>query len=142
MADVRTRTVWIHVDMPGQELEAADLKLKKYPSMEEIAEELVCVVDHLKIPQVICLGDGTGANIATYFALKHPKRCLGIVLVQPASFSAGLLDTIKQKVNSMNNVISLPKITTPDRTNFLMKRLDKVRSKYLYLHCFLGFNLI
>ena len=126
MSDVRSRTVWIHVDLPGQEAEAVDLKLRKYPSVEEVADELVCIVDHLKIPQVVCMGDGTGATLAVHFALKHPKRCLGLVLIQPASFSPGIFDTIKHKVHNMNSVISLPKINTPDKANFIMKRLDKV----------------
>ncbi len=78
MSDVRNRTVWIHVDMPGQEPEAADLKLKKYPSMEEIADELVCVVDHLKIPQVICVGDGTGANLAHILLSNIPSDVLAL----------------------------------------------------------------
>ena len=126
MTDVRNRTTWIHVDLPGQEPEAADLKLKAYPSMEELADELVCVVDHLKVPQVVCLGDGAGANISTYFAIKHPKRCLGLVLLQPAGFSAGLFDTIKHKVNSMHVMSPSPKVNAPEKTNFIMKRLDKV----------------
>lgn len=123
MADVRSRTVWIHVDLPGLESDATDLKIKKYPSMGEIAEELVCVVDHLKVPQVICIGDGRGANVAAYFALKHPNRCLGLVLIEPASFTPGFMDTLRY---SMNSVMPMSKTqSSSDKSNFIMKRLEK-----------------
>lgn len=49
MAKLRARSVWIHVDLPGQEFDAADLPEKfVYPSMDDIAHDLVNVLNFFK----------------------------------------------------------------------------------------------
>lgn len=74
MVPLNNRIVWLHVNLPGQELDASDLTVKKYPSLEEIGDELVTVLDHLNVSQVVCMGHGVGANIAVHFSDKHPSR--------------------------------------------------------------------
>lgn len=58
------------------------------------------VLDHFKISQVICLGEGCGANIAARFAMKHPNRCLGVSLIHPTGSTASFMETFKDKINS------------------------------------------
>ena len=102
MSDLKNRVVWLHVTLPGQELNASDLKLAKYPTFEEIADELLCVVDFLKIPQVVCMGDGVGASISTLFAIRNPNRCYGVILIEPIGSSANIFESIRFKLNNLH----------------------------------------
>ena len=49
MAKLKARSVWIHVEMPGQEFDAPDLPDSyNYPSMDDIANDLVNVLNYFK----------------------------------------------------------------------------------------------
>jgi len=100
MRGLKDRIKWIHVDLPGQEPNASDLKISKYPSLPELAHELVNVLDHFKVGQVTLLGEGAGANICARFAMSHPTRCLGVALVHPSGTTATLKETFKDRFGS------------------------------------------
>ncbi len=123
MNELKSRVVWLHVTLPGQEANAKDLNLSKYPSFEELAEELVCVIDFMKIPQVVCMGDGIGASISTLFAMKHPNRCYGVVLIEPAGSSANLFESIRFKLNNFHLFSSR---SSGSKINGGSNRLEKV----------------
>lgn len=123
MTGIRNRVIWLNINLPGQELDADDLSIRKYPTMEELAEELVCVIDYLKIPQVVCMGEGAGANISAYFAMKHPSRCLGVVLLEPIASSASIMESIKYKLNNFN-FVNRTKLGNMEKPNFIFNRLD------------------
>ena len=62
----RIRSTFLHVVLPGQEEGAEDLDLgegAKYPSMQDLGEDLDSVLDQLDIQFVVGLGEGAGANI-------------------------------------------------------------------------------
>lgn len=69
--------------------------------MLELAQELVFVLDHFKIPQVTCLGEGSGANIAARFAMIHPLRCLGVTLIHPTGSTASYFQLFKEKIHHL-----------------------------------------
>lgn len=121
MTGLRNRIVWLHVNLPGQEADACDLNLKKYPSLEDLGDELVCIVDYLKIPQVVCMGDGVGANICAHFAIKHSKRCLGLVLIEPVACSASLFEILKSKLR--RNSLSSSKSSVQDKASLIFNRM-------------------
>jgi len=50
------------------------------PTIEDLAENLVPVLDDLKIGKVIVVGHHTGSLIATAFAAHHPDRVVALVL--------------------------------------------------------------
>jgi len=80
MEDIRKRSLFLHVSLPGQNPGAEDLPSDyAYPSMESIALNLVTVLDQLRVKQVVGLGDGAGANIILRFGMNHPGRVLGVV---------------------------------------------------------------
>lgn len=106
MEGIRNRVIWLNVNLPGQEPESPDLDAKKYPSLEQLGDGLVSVLDELKIPQVVCMGQGAGANIAFYFAIKHAARCLGLVLIDPVGSSAGLVESIRHIFTARGKSIS------------------------------------
>ena len=48
---------------------------------QAIGLNLVTVLDHLRVKQVVGLGDGAGANIILRFAMNHPGRVLGVLVI-------------------------------------------------------------
>lgn len=49
MARLKSRSVWIHVDLPGQSYDSPDLPQSfEFPSLDKIAADLLTVLDHLK----------------------------------------------------------------------------------------------
>ena len=50
------------------------------PSIEELADNIVPVLDGLGIKRVLVAGHHTGASIATAFAARHPDRTAGVIL--------------------------------------------------------------
>ena len=102
MSGIRLRTVWLHVNLPGQEAEAADLNLRKYPTLEELADELIGVLDYFKLTQVVLFGEGVGATICAHFAVQHSNRCHGLLLIEPIGSAAGVLESMRFKLNNLN----------------------------------------
>ncbi|GBM20526.1 Uncharacterized protein ZK1073.1 [Araneus ventricosus] len=75
MSEIKQRSVFIHVDVPGQEDHAPDLPNDfVFPTIQTIGEELVAVLDHLKVKLVVGFGEGAGANVLVRFAgwKSHP----------------------------------------------------------------------
>jgi hypothetical protein len=123
MTGIRNRAVWLHVNLPGQEIDATDLNIKKYPSLEELGDELVCIIDYLKIPQVVCIGSGAGANICAHFAIKHKSRCLGLILIEPIASSASLIETMKFKLRRLNTKSTSLNGSFQEKANLLLNRI-------------------
>jgi len=101
MRPVRDKTVWVHVNVPGQEPDAPDLPDGfVFPKMQMIAEELINVLDHLKLKEVVCFGEGAGANILARFAIAHIHRVMGVCLLHATGTAAGFMESIKDKVQN------------------------------------------
>jgi len=99
MARIRERTVWVNVDIPGQSQDAEDLPADYvFPTMQKIAEDLHHVLEELKIREVVCFGEGAGANILARFAMANIERVLGIVLIHCTGTTAGFMESLKDKV--------------------------------------------
>ncbi|CAF0720418.1 unnamed protein product [Adineta ricciae] len=100
MRALKQRIVWVHVDLPGQEDGAGILTIEKYPSLDDVGSELINILDHLNIPQIVVFGEGAGANIGCRFAIEHPTRVHGVVLVHPTGTTAGFMEIMKDKLNN------------------------------------------
>jgi len=98
MRPIRERAVFVHVDLLGQEDGAKDLE-QAYPTIQEIGEDLVNILDVLRVKCVVGLAEGAGANAMLRFGAMHVTRCLGVVCINPnpaaATFVGGILDRIK-----------------------------------------------
>ncbi len=57
-----------------------------------MGEDLINVLDTLRIKTVIGLGDGAGSNILLRFEVMHHTRCMGVVLISPTASAAGIKD--------------------------------------------------
>jgi len=91
MDNVRKRALFIHVAVPGQEPGASILPNEyKFPKMKELGLNLVNILDNLRVPRVVGLGNGAGANIILRFAMDHPSRVVGTLNINAsASVSLG-----------------------------------------------------
>jgi len=91
MAEVKKKTVWLHVILPGQDEEDDPLPPSyHYPSLDDIAKDLAVVLDAYNIKgTVMGFGEGAGANILLRFGLLFPNRCLGLVLLDCTASNAG-----------------------------------------------------
>lgn len=99
MQEITKRAAIIHIDIPGQEDDAPDLPADyTFPSMQSLGEDLVCVLDQLDVKQVVCIGEGAGANIVARFAIAQPSRVLGICLIHCTGTTAGFMESLKDKV--------------------------------------------
>lgn len=105
MVALKERIIWIHVDLPGQEAYAPDLAINKYPSMIDLGDELSLVLDHFKIQEVVCFGEGAGAVVCTNFAIENSNRCIGTVLIHPTGQTNlwpnnvnGVFESFKEKL--------------------------------------------
>jgi len=104
MVDIRSRSVFLHVAIPGQEPGAQDLpKDFSFPTMQQIGVGLVTILDQLRVKSVVGLGNGAGANIITRFAMMHPTRVHGIVTVNnTATESLGrFTDRLKARLSAL-----------------------------------------
>jgi len=103
MADVCKRSVFIHVSLPGQEPGAPDLPENYvFPKMRELGGALVTILDQLRVPRVVGLGEGAGANLITRLAMMCPDRVHGIVVINntaTASKRPSFIDRIKMKMS-------------------------------------------
>ncbi|KAG5311429.1 NDRG3 protein, partial [Acromyrmex insinuator] len=89
-----------HVNAPGQEEGSPTLPEDfTYPSMEELAEQLLFVLGHFGIKSVIGFGVGAGANILARFALAHPEKVNALCLINCVSTQAGWIEWGYQKLN-------------------------------------------
>ncbi|PQQ11404.1 pollen-specific protein SF21 [Prunus yedoensis var. nudiflora] len=66
-----------HIDAPGHEL-GADVISSDVPllSVDDLADQVVEVLDFFGLKEVMCLGITAGAYILTLFAMKYKERCL------------------------------------------------------------------
>ena len=82
MKETKDKSVFLHISLPGQKPAADNLDCG-FPNMNTLAMNLVTVLDQLGVKDrgVVVLGDGAGANIASRFAMYHPNRVYGVVLI-------------------------------------------------------------
>lgn len=90
-----------HVTAPGQEEGAQTLPEDYvYPTMDELAEQLVQVVRHFNLKQFIGFGVGAGANILCRYTLLHPELVSALCLINCVSTQTGWIEWGYQKINA------------------------------------------
>lgn len=70
-----------------------------YPTMDELAQQLLFVLGHFGLKSVIGFGVGAGANILARFALAHPSKVNALCLINCISTQAGWIEWGYQKLN-------------------------------------------
>ncbi|XP_018900286.2 uncharacterized protein ZK1073.1 isoform X1 [Bemisia tabaci] len=98
MTEVKDRSIFIHVDVPGHEDNAPPLPDSyQFPSLQVLGEELVSVLDTLHVRYAIGLGEGAGANVIARFGLAHPSRTLGLILINCTASATSVKENFKAK---------------------------------------------
>ncbi|ULT79663.1 hypothetical protein L3Y34_010324 [Caenorhabditis briggsae] len=108
MAAVKEKAIFLHVCVPGQEDNSADY-FGDFPTLDGIGDDLNAVLDKFEVKSAIAFGEGVGANIICRFAMGHPNRIMGIILVHCTSTTAGIIEYCKEKVMNMrleNSIMS------------------------------------
>lgn len=99
MTEIKERSCFIHVDVPGHADNAEALSDGfPFPSLQALGEDLVTVLDYLHVKYVIGLGEGAGANVLARFGLAHPSRALGLILINATGSAASVLQSFRNKV--------------------------------------------
>eukprot|EP00090_Calanus_glacialis_P035219 TRINITY_DN6016_c0_g1_i4.p1 TRINITY_DN6016_c0_g1~~TRINITY_DN6016_c0_g1_i4.p1 ORF type:complete len:319 (-),score=91.45 TRINITY_DN6016_c0_g1_i4:136-1092(-) len=89
MIGIRARSLFLHVSICGQAPGAEAIK-EDFPSMQEIGLNLVTILDQLRIQRVVALGDGAGAYLAARFAMCHPNRVHGVILINSSATTGSM----------------------------------------------------
>ncbi|KAL7668795.1 hypothetical protein ACOME3_009481 [Neoechinorhynchus agilis] len=128
---LRNRIVWLHVELPGQEDNAPDLNISKYPSLDDLARELVVILEAAKVPHPVIMGEGIGANIAARFAMLYPTSCLGLILIKPTATAAGLKEAFLDKIYQwrLSNKGMVPQAATYLSWNTFGEAHEKMKGK-------------
>ena len=98
----------ITVDTPGYGM--SDMPPKQ-PTIREYADNLVYVLDHLKVDKVVIAGHHTGAQIAASFAANHPARAVAIIMHRAAQLT-------KEEAQRYLDSPSRPRTPLPDGSHF------------------------
>lgn len=97
MAEVVNKSVWVHIEVPGQGPNASDLPDTPFPTMDQLAASVNEVVEALGLKSVIYFGEGAGGNVLCRAVMQAPDKVLGLIAIHSTSTSAGVLETIKDK---------------------------------------------
>lgn len=102
----------ITVDTPGNGL--SDIP-DHQPTIEEIADNLVALLDQLKLKKVLIGGHHTGAQIATASTARHPDRVVALVLHGAAMFSD---EELARRQANIGKGIGTGRLPKADGSNF------------------------
>ncbi|KAM7259252.1 hypothetical protein ACFE04_014993 [Oxalis oulophora] len=73
-----------HISPPGHELGAAAVcPDDDEPSVDDLADQILEVLNYFGLGAVMCMGVTAGAYILTLFAMKYRERVVGLILVSP-----------------------------------------------------------
>ncbi|KAG6739551.1 hypothetical protein POTOM_057152 [Populus tomentosa] len=70
------------------------------PSVDDLADQIIEVLNYFGLGAVMCMGVTAGAYILTLFAMKYRQRVLGLILVSPLCKTPSWTEWIYNKVMS------------------------------------------
>lgn len=106
MYEIVKNFVVCHIDAPGQEEGAAVYPVGyQYPSLDQLAETIPCVLQYLNFPSIIGIGVGAGAYVFARYTLSHPNTVEGLVLVNIDPNAKGWMDWAAHKLSGLTSSI-------------------------------------
>ncbi|KAM6032741.1 protein NDRG2-like, partial [Chlamydotis macqueenii] len=104
MREVASHFLLVHLDPPGMEVGAPPYPPGyQYPSLEQLAEIVPCVLRHLNIASVVGIGVGAGAFVLAKFGLLHPEAVEGLVLININPRAKGWVDWVAHKLSGLTS---------------------------------------
>uniref|UniRef100_A0A8C7BBA0 Protein NDRG2 n=1 Tax=Neovison vison TaxID=452646 RepID=A0A8C7BBA0_NEOVI len=109
MQEIIQNFVRVHVDAPGMEEGAPVFPLGyQYPSLDQLADMIPCILQYLNFSTIIGVGVGAGAYILSRYALTHPDTVEGLVLINIDPNAKGWMDWAAHKLTGLTS--SLPEM--------------------------------
>ncbi|KAI2570181.1 NDRG2 isoform 33, partial [Pan troglodytes] len=112
MQEIIQNFVRVHVDAPGMEEGAPVFPLGyQYPSLDQLADMIPCVLQYLNFSTIIGVGVGAGAYILARYALNHPDTVEGLTSSIPEMilghlFSQEELSGNSELIQKYRNIIT------------------------------------
>lgn len=104
MQEIIQNFVRVHVDAPGMEEGAPVFPLGyQYPSLDQLADMIPCILQYLNFSTIIGVGVGAGAYILSRYALNHPDTVEGLVLINIDPNAKGWMDWAAHKEELSGN---------------------------------------
>uniref|UniRef100_A0A8C0SD37 NDRG family member 2 n=1 Tax=Canis lupus familiaris TaxID=9615 RepID=A0A8C0SD37_CANLF len=104
MQEIIQNFVRVHVDAPGMEEGAPVFPLGyQYPSLDQLADMIPCILQYLNFSTIIGVGVGAGAYILSRYALTHPDTVEGLVLINIDPNAKGWMDWAAHKEELSGN---------------------------------------
>ncbi|XP_074427586.1 protein NDRG2-like, partial [Larus michahellis] len=104
MGEIVKNFLVVHVDPPGMEEGAPPYPPGyQYPSLEQLAEMIPCILLYLNIASIIGMGVGAGAFVLAKFGLLHPEAVEGLVLVNIDPQAKGWMDWAAHKLSGLTS---------------------------------------
>ncbi|TKC37558.1 hypothetical protein EI555_012793, partial [Monodon monoceros] len=99
MQEIIQNFVRVHVDAPGMEEGAPVFPLGyQYPSLDQLADMIPCILQYLNFSTIIGVGVGAGAYVLSRYALTHPDTVEGLVLINIDPNAKGWMDWAAHKM--------------------------------------------
>lgn len=90
-----------HISPPGHELGAAAISEDDpAPSVDDLADQILEVLNYFRLGAVMCMGVMAGAYVLTLFAMKYRERVVGLILVSPLCKAPSWTEWLCNKVMS------------------------------------------
>uniref|UniRef100_A0A7N5JW85 Protein NDRG2 n=2 Tax=Ailuropoda melanoleuca TaxID=9646 RepID=A0A7N5JW85_AILME len=107
MQEIIQNFVRVHVDAPGMEEGAPVFPLGyQYPSLDQLADMIPCILQYLNFSAIIGVGVGAGAYVLSRYALTHPDTVEGLVLINIDPNAKGWMDWAAHKLTGLTSSIS------------------------------------
>nr|KAF6486112.1 NDRG family member 2 [Rousettus aegyptiacus] len=107
MQEIIQNFVRVHVDAPGMEEGAPVFPVGyQYPSLDQLADMIPCILQYLNFSTIIGIGVGAGAYILSRYALNHQDTVEGLVLINIDPNAKGWMDWAAHKLTGLTSSIS------------------------------------
>ncbi|KAM4809103.1 protein NDRG2 isoform 2-T3 [Rhinophrynus dorsalis] len=106
MCEIVKNFVVCHINAPGQEEGSAVYPAGyQYPSLDQLAETVQCVLQYLNFSSIIGIGVGAGAYVLARYTLSHPNTVEGLVLINIDPNAKGWMDWAAHKLTGLTSSI-------------------------------------
>ncbi|KYO49125.1 protein NDRG2 isoform B [Alligator mississippiensis] len=106
MQEIVKNFVVVHIDAPGMEDGAPVFPIGyQYPSLDQLADMIPCILQYLNFTSIIGIGVGAGAYVLGRYGLSHADTVEGLVLINIDPNAKGWMDWAAHKLTGLTSSI-------------------------------------